>query len=143
MNNKKQAMASLENIQLLLGELGFILTPDGYYKEYGLVNGGTVKIAPIFDKGLSVDLHYDLSALEISGSEAITIQSGQPVALDRIPSEARTDVMRMLAELAPAALLPKTENFILTMICSRCKNTVSSFFNLEGTVECLHCLGYE
>ncbi len=143
MNNKKQALASLENIQLILGELGFTLTPEGYCKEYGKVDGGTIKITPVFDKGLSVDMHYDLSALEISGSGIILIQSGQPIALDRVPSEARSDVMRMLAELAPGALLPKTENFILTMVCNECKDVVSSFFSLEGTVKCLKCLEYE
>lgn len=143
MSQKSQALASLQKIQLLLGELGFTLAADGYFKDYGLLNGSVVRIAPIFDKGMSLDMHYNLSALAVTGHETITIVTGQPVALDRVPGEARVDVMRMLAELAPEALIPKTESFIMTMICTDCHETVSSFFNLKGIVKCLECSGYE
>ena len=143
MSTKQQAMDSLVKIQTLLGELGYTLDKQGYYKDYGLLNGSLTRITPIFDKGMSVDLQYNLSALSIAGHEIISIVHGQPVALDKIPSEARTDVMRMLAELAPGALLPKSESFILTMSCSSCKEVVSSFFSNKGEVQCLKCLGHE
>ncbi len=143
MNNKQQALDSLTKIQILLGDLGFTLTHDGYHKYYGLLDGSTVKVTPVFDKGLSIDLQYNLSALAVEGQQLISIARGQPVALDRVPSEARTDVMRMLAELAPDALLPKTESFILTMTCSECTEVVSSYFVREGDVKCLKCLDYE
>ena len=143
MNNKQQALDSLTKIQILLGDLGFTLTQNGYYKDYGSVNGSTTRIVPIFDKGLSLDLQYNLTAVSVEGQETIEIARGQPVALDRIPSEARTDMMRMLAELAPDALLPKTESFILVMTCSSCTEVVSSYFVNEGDVKCLECLGYE
>lgn len=141
--SKIQALKSLEKIQVLLGELGFVLAADGYYKDYGLSSGANVRIAPIFDKGLSIDLQYNLVALAVAGQETITIVTGQPVALDRVPGECRTDVMRMLAELAPDALVPKTESFILTMVCTECKELVSSFLNLKGTVKCLECSGFK
>lgn len=143
MNQKQHAIKSLEKIQLLLGELGFVLTPEGYHKDYGLLNGATVRISPIFDKGMSMDMQYNLTALSIAGHEVVPIVTGQPVALDKVPGEARVDIMRMLAELAPDALMPKTESFILTMMCIECKETVSSFFNLKGTVKCLDCMGYK
>lgn len=143
MSQKQQALDSLVKIQVLLGELGFTLMQDGYFKDYGTVNGSVVRIAPIFDRGLSLDLQYNLSALCVTGQETITIERGQPVALDRVPSEARTDVMRMLAELSPGALLPKTETFIMIMTCSSCADVVSSYFVNEGEVKCLKCLKYE
>lgn len=143
MSTKKQAMDSLVKIQVLLGELGYTLDKQGYYKDYGILNGSLTRITPIFDKGISIDLQYNLSALSIAGHEIISIIHGQPVALDKIPGEARADVMRMLAELAPGALLPKFESFILTMSCATCKEVVSSFFSNKGEVQCLKCLGYE
>jgi len=143
MTEKQSMVKSLEKIQVLLGELGFVLTGGGYHKDYGLLNGSVVRIQPIFDKGLSVDMQYNLVSLSVAGHEVISIVSGEPLALNRIPAECRVDVLRMLAELAPNALIPKVENFIISMICTECKENVSSFFNLKGTITCLECLGYK
>jgi hypothetical protein len=88
-------------------------------------------------------MQYNLSALSVVGCDTIPIITGQQVALEKIPKEAYSDIMRMLAELAPAALAPKKEQFIIMMNCVECKESVESFFNLKGVVTCLPCMGYE
>ena len=143
MSQKEQAIQSLIKIQTLLGELGFVLTQTGYHKDYGLHNGGISRIIPVFDTGISTDMQYNLSALSVAGEHIIPIVAGQPIALDKIPGECRVDVMRMLAELSPNALLPKIETFIISMNCTSCKESVNSYLNIEGVVTCLACAGYE
>ena len=143
MAQQQESIDSLTKIQELLGELGYTLTPDGYYKDYASANSTLTRIVPVFDKGMSLDMRYALSGLSITGHETISIVSGHQIEFAKIPSECREDVMRMLAELAPGALTPKGESFIITMLCTQCKNTVNSFLSLKGVVTCLDCLRKE
>jgi len=140
---KPEAIQNLEHVQQLFGELEFTLTRTGYYKDYGLSNGTIIRIVPIFDKGVSLDMRYDLSAISVAGSEIIPIVAGRQIAFDKIPSECRDDVLRILAELAPGALIPKKESFILTMICTKCRKEISSYLSIKGVVKCLKCAGYK
>jgi hypothetical protein len=140
---KPEAIQNLEHVQQLFGELEFTLTRTGYYKDYGLANGTTVRIVPMFDKGVSLDMRYDLSAISVAGNEIIPIVAGRQIAFDKIPAECREDVLRILAELAPGALISKKESFILTMICTKCRKEISSYLSIKGVVKCLKCAGYK
>jgi hypothetical protein len=138
-----KAVENLDRIQRLLGELNFTLTKNGYYKDYGTNNGSTTRIIPIFDKGLTLDVQYNLSAMEVTNSEIIPVITGKTVSFDKIPAECRDDIIRMLAELSPEAIIPKTESFILTMICTKCREEVYSYFSLKGVIKCIKCMGYK
>jgi hypothetical protein len=137
---QQQSIDGLIKIQELLGELGFTLTPDGYYKDYASANNTLTRIVPVFDKGMSIDMQYALSGLSITGHETIPIISGLQIEFAKVPAECREDVMRMLAELAPGALVSKEETFIVNMICTECKDNVHSYISLKGVVTCINCL---
>jgi phosphomannomutase len=125
-------------VQRLLGELNFTLTRDGYYKDYRVANGTIVRIVPAFYKELNK--RYFLNAISID-DEVISVVADKQIDFSKIPVECMDDVLRILAELAPEAIISKKESFILTMVCTKCHKEVSSYLSIKGVVKCLKCAG--
>jgi ribosomal protein S27E len=141
MDNTNPALQSLINFQNLLGELGFTLSGDGgYYKDYGLLNGGQARLIPLFDQGLSADPTYVLSGIQIANQQTIPILQNGGTALDQFPRECLEDVTKMIATMAPQSRIPNRESFIVTAQCNICSKTVSSFSRVDEKVSCLSCL---
>lgn len=145
MSSKNKALDDLIKAQVTLGDLGFTLLPNNtYYKDYGLVNGGIVRIVPIFDKSISLAKEYSLVALEIVDYDRIEINSNEPIALEKFPMECMEDVTSILARLVPeVAMAQRKQTFIINADCSECKRNVHSFIKLGDVVTCLPCFGLE
>src|SRR3990167_8956282 len=102
MSKDNKALQDLIAYQELLGELGFTIDGDGtYWKDYGLINGGRARIVPLFDKGISLDTSYCLSAISVSNERVVPIESGKLISFEQIPNECMQDVTRMIALMAP------------------------------------------
>lgn len=142
-NQQEQAMADLMRVQQLMGRLGFTMTADsGYYKDYGLMSGGSARLVPVFDKGISVNSSFKLIGVNIVNSVFIPIVESASPQLDGVPRECIDDVMSIIGELQPIAYQPMSETFMITATCGDCGNDVASFLQISGTVKCLRCMGY-
>lgn len=141
-NQQELAIATLQVVQQILGQLGFTLTADrGYYKDYGLTDGSVARLIPIFDKGISLDMSYRLTGFDIITSKRIHFVEGLPAPVEEFPFEMSDDVKSLIAGLAPASKPPLSESFMVTAECAQCGKDVESFVHIGNQYTCLQCLG--
>jgi hypothetical protein len=137
------AIDALLVIQGILGQLGFTLTSDNkYYKDYASTDGDAIRIIPVFDHGISVDIHRKLTGFNVIKSKVIPIVEGLSAPLDQIPVECLDDVSKIINTLAPFSKPPLAETFMITQNCSMCGDEVESFLYINGTYTCTKCAGY-
>lgn len=141
-NQQEQAMEDLLDAQKTLGDLGFTMNSSGsYYKDYGLVSGGSVRITPVFDKGLYNDKSYVLSAIVVQDNKTVALEPGKPAPLHEFPAECRDDISIMLIRLVPEIVTgAKKAEHIITGNCIHCDQVVASFVCVKGEVNCMKCL---
>jgi hypothetical protein len=143
MNQVQETMATLLNTQKLLGDLEFTLTSDGrYYKDYGLVNGSSVRIVPTFDKGISLDVRVKLVGFTITTSKTIDVIDGVSTSITDFPIECTDDITKIIGALAPFSRPPLDETFMVTQICSTCNQDSHSYMLIGGEYQCLRCSGF-
>ena len=139
----QEAYDDLVLAQTILGQLGYTLTSDGkYYKDYGIQNGSTVRMVPIFDHGMSMDVQRRLTGFTIVTSKQIPIVEGIPAPFEEFPIECIDDVNTIINSLAPLSKISPVESFMVTQICSSCNNEVHSFMYMNGQYICLNCAGF-
>lgn len=145
-NQQSDAINNLLVVQDLLGGLGFTLTSDNsYYKDYGLVDGTIMRLIPVFDKGISLDMAYKLVGFNITSTKYIPAVSDlhwSSVTGD-VPAECKNDVSVIMRTIGSIDRKPLTENFMITAICSACNDEASSFFRVKGKDICVKCMGYD
>lgn len=141
MNKDQQrlAMESLQKTQETLGLLGYTISSAGWHKDYGLHDGSVVRLMPVFDRGISLDVSYKLTGIQISSIKFVPFEDGIPVQLEQFPRECIEDVAAIASVLAPHARAPAQEVFILTSVCEQCSEEVSSFIQVDGHYSCLKC----
>lgn len=141
-NQQELAIENLTNIQNTLGELGFTLSGDrSYFKDYGLFDGSTVRLVPVFDKGISIDMSYRMVGISVSNTKFVPMSDGIPVQLEQFPRECFEDVAQVVSKLAPHARTPLKESYILTAECNECGDAASSFVQVSNVQMCLDCAG--
>lgn len=137
----KKTLNELIAIQINLSNLGFSIGGDGnYYKEYGLLDGSTIRLVPHFDQGMSLDNTYILSSVAIQSMKVVPIEGNAGTTLSEFPRECVEDVTTMLATMAPQSRIAQKETYIINETCSQCKTEVSSFLRKGGEILCLSCL---
>lgn len=140
-NQQRQALDNFQKVQEMFGTLGYTINSTGWYKDYGLHDGSVVRLVPVFDKGISLDMAYKLVGIQISSIKFIPFEDGRPVQLEQFPRECMEDVAVIASKLASHTRTPVQEVFILTTTCEQCSNEVSSFIQVDGHYSCLECAG--
>lgn len=141
-DQQTSAMADLMIIQSVLGQLGFTLTSDGkYYKDYALSDNTAMRIIPVFDHGMSVDIQRRLTGFNLVTNKLIPVVQGISVNIDDYPVECVDDITKIISILAPLSRSAMSENFMMTQTCSMCANDVSSYIYMGGKYMCLRCAG--
>ena len=142
-DQQEEAIDALMIIQSILGQLGFTLTSDSaYYKDYANSDGDAIRIIPVFDHGISVDVHRKLTGFNVIRSKFIPIIEGIQAPLDQIPMECLDDVSKIINSLAPFSKPPLAETFMVTQTCSMCDRDTESFLYFNGAYVCTKCAGY-
>jgi hypothetical protein len=141
-NQREDAMSTLQTAQLLLGQLGFTLNGDGsYHKDYGTTDGSIVRLIPVFDKGISLDVAYRLTGFTVIHQKQIHFVDGLPAQVEEFPMETMADVKNLVSGLAPSSRSQMTDSYMITISCCQCGNDAESFIQLKGQYTCLKCVG--
>lgn len=141
-NQQVEAMSMLQTVQLLLGQLGFTLNGDGsYYKDYGLNDGSAVRVVPVFDRGISIDVSYKLVGFNLTSSRRVQFVDGLPAPMEEFPFETVDDIRSLVTGLAPSSSQQMSDTHMIMATCSQCGNEVESFLHIKNAYTCLKCLG--
>jgi hypothetical protein len=139
-DQQDDAMHGLLVVQELLGSLGFTLTSDGnYYKDYALLDGGIARLAPVFDRGISLDVSYNLVGFNLTNSKFISAASLLEADL---PAECKSDMGVIINGISSTTSRQMVETFMVTTVCATCGEEVNSFLRLGGKDVCVRCMGY-
>lgn len=141
-NQQEQAIDTLLAVQSLMGQLGFTMTSDGgYYKDYAVDGDSIVRLTPVFDRGISLDMSYRLVGFDMTTRKQIHIVEGLPAPIEQFPIECVDDVKNVVTSLAPGSRTQMVESFMVMVTCNMCGNEVASYLHNKNGYTCLKCMG--
>ena len=112
-----------------LGALGYIIDSKHKlpFRKYA-----ETEMSPVFKDGTLTGLVLNDEFLDLS-------VSGE-VPFDDVPTECVKDVLELLARFAPHARISRPEVYIVTAVCSLCKQDSPSFMTVGEVHTCIACM---